>query len=456
MGEELDLRSNQRQGLAWLYLTDDKHREIGYGGAAGGGKSFLGCAWIIIMCLQYKGTRYLIGRKELTNLKRTTLKTFFEAAHTLGLVPDVHYKYNGQMSTISIFNGSEVILMDMSFKPSDPDYLRFGGLELTGAFVDESNECDLKALDILNSRLGRCKNEQYDIVPKLYETFNPSKNHVYSRFWLPFKNDNMPKDRVFIRALATDNPFLSQKYIEQLEKADEITRERLLHGNFDYDDDERALVSYKQILDCFTNTFIPEGEKRLSADLAMQGRDNFVVGALDGLRISFPLVMQKSTGRVIEEKIKDLAHTRGVRRSNVIADSDGMGQYLESYLQGIETFRANKTPIDRQYGNLSHECLFKLAELIRKGEIFLDVPESQRVVVGGREHRLRDVLVEELGQLKIDNASIDKDQKKRVISKDEMKKNIGRSPDFLDVLKMAMFYFVSNQEIKVLSGEGVF
>jgi phage terminase large subunit len=447
----LDLESNARQGLAWLYLIDGVTREIGYGGAAGGGKSFLGCSWIVINCLQYKGTRYLIGRKELTNLKKTTLKTFFEACNALGLVPDVHYKYNGQMSTINFFNGSEVVLMDMAFKPSDPDYLRFGGLELTGAFVDESNESDMKALDILSSRLGRCKNELYGLVPKLYETFNPSKNHVYSRFWLPFKNDNMPAGRIFIRALATDNPFLSRMYIEQLEKADEVTRERLLHGNFDYDDDERALVSFKQIMDCFSNTFVPEGDKRLSADLAMQGRDNFVVGLFNGLRISFPLIMPKATGKVIEEQLKGLAHTYSVRRSNTIADSDGMGQYLESYMQGIEQFRAGKTPYDRAFANLRHECAFKLAEFIRKGELFLDVPETQRVVAGGREYRLRDLLVEELGQLKIDNASLDKDQKKRVISKDIVKQNIGRSPDLLDVLIMGMFYYVANQEIGVLS-----
>jgi hypothetical protein len=41
---------------------------------------------------------------------------------------------------------------------------------------------------------------------------------------------------MFIPALATDNPHLDENYITQLQRADEITRQRLLFGNFDYDD----------------------------------------------------------------------------------------------------------------------------------------------------------------------------------------------------------------------------
>jgi hypothetical protein len=36
--------------------------------------------------------------------------------------------------------------------------------------------------------------------------------------------------------LATDNKRLPKSYIEQLSKANEVTKQRLLYGNFDYDD----------------------------------------------------------------------------------------------------------------------------------------------------------------------------------------------------------------------------
>ena len=452
---DFDLESNPKQGFAYLCLLDDIHTEIGYAGSAGAGKSYLGCGWIIINCLKFKGVRYLIGRRELTNLKKTTLQTFFKVAGDFGLVSDVHYKYNAQANIIEFFNGSQVFLMDMAYKPSDPDYLRFGGLELTGSFCDESNECDIKSIEILKTRIGRCMNDEYNLKPKLFETFNPSKNHVYSRYWVPYKNNNMPENRIFVPALATDNPFLSKEYIKQLENADEVTRQRLLLGNFDFDDDSRALVSYAQILDCFSNSFVKEGNNFISTDLAMQGRDNFVVSAWSGLRVRFPIIKNKAEGKEIEEDLKKCAEENHVPRSKVVADSDGLGSYLESYMRGIVQFHANQKPFKSEFGNLKHECAFKLAELIKKGLIYIDVKEDQMVLIAGRYQRLKDVLVEELSQLKIDNASIDKDQKKRIISKDEMKQNIGRSPDFLDCLIQRMFFEVSNSNLTVLSSEGI-
>ena len=67
-----------KQALAYLYLTDNKTTEVGFGGGAGGGKSYLGCFWILKQALDYPGTAWLIGRKELTNLKKTTLISFFK------------------------------------------------------------------------------------------------------------------------------------------------------------------------------------------------------------------------------------------------------------------------------------------------------------------------------------------------------------------------------------------
>ena len=77
----IDATFTKTQGQALEYLFDNNTTEVLYGGAAGGGKSFLGCAWIILLCLKYPKTRYLIGRSKLDSLKKTTFLTFLDVCN---------------------------------------------------------------------------------------------------------------------------------------------------------------------------------------------------------------------------------------------------------------------------------------------------------------------------------------------------------------------------------------
>ena len=74
-----------KQNKAVYYLKDSITEEIIYGGAAGGGKSALGCLWLIEQCQTYPGSRWLMGRAKLKTLKETTLNTFFELSSKLGI-----------------------------------------------------------------------------------------------------------------------------------------------------------------------------------------------------------------------------------------------------------------------------------------------------------------------------------------------------------------------------------
>ena len=86
MSKELKLTSTleikpeftQTQKQCLKYLFDNDTKEVLFGGAAGGGKSWIGVSYLIIMCLNYPKTRYLMGRSKLDSLKKTTLNTFFE------------------------------------------------------------------------------------------------------------------------------------------------------------------------------------------------------------------------------------------------------------------------------------------------------------------------------------------------------------------------------------------
>jgi hypothetical protein len=133
---EINIDLTKKQSQAWKHLMSQTINEVLYGGSAGAGKSWLGCLWISTLCLNYAGIRCLIGRTVLQQLKLTTLNTLFEVLQQMGLRSGEHYVYNGQSNVITFNNKSEIILKDLAYQPSDPNYDSLGGLELTAVFID--------------------------------------------------------------------------------------------------------------------------------------------------------------------------------------------------------------------------------------------------------------------------------------------------------------------------------
>jgi len=265
-----------------LLAIDNDCRQLLYGGGVGGGKSFLGCDWQIKRRLKYAGTRGLIGRSELKKLRLSTMATFFELCAMYGLQPDKHWTYNGQDHVIKFFNGSQIILMDLADLPSDPEFQRFGSIELTDAFVDEAGEVSQKCIDILSSRL------RYKLIndkPKLLMTCNPHKGWLYTEFFDAKRNGNIRIDRDFIQALPTDNPHVSPVYLESLQMLPEVDRKRLLEGDWDYDETKDRLYNYDDLLRCFrlSNNDKSNNDNFITADIARMGDDRTVIVLWNGL-----------------------------------------------------------------------------------------------------------------------------------------------------------------------------
>lgn len=433
---------HEKQSQALHALTDNETTEVGYGGAAGGAKSWTGCAWLMFMCLCYPETKYFIAREELKRLKDSTLITFFKVSKMYGLKLDVDYKYNGQDHCIIFKNGSRIDLLEVAFKPSDPLFERYGSSEYTCGWFEEVGEIHFLAYDTLKSRCGRQYNDKYGIKPTTFATFNPKKNFVYTYFYRRNKEGTLPKHIVFITALLYDNPFREKDYEQQLKNmTNKAQKERLLHGNFDYDDDPSIMCDYDAICDMFRNKHVVGGSRFISADLAMKGRDKFVAGHWDGL-IGFPdIVKAKSSGKEIETDLQGLMTKHGVARSKTIADSDGMGSYLESYLEGIKEFHGGAKPIRDEYMKLKDDCAYKLAELVNKREIYIVCDDPDII----------EAIKEEMGVLKEDDVDADT-KKKKIINKDKMKELLGRSPDFLDWLIMRMFFEISKTNLNWYAG----
>ena len=416
-----------KQSEAIIYLNDNNTSELLFGGGAGGGKSYLGCAWIIISCLKYKGIRCLIGRSKLDNLKKTTLNTFFEICKEWGLQAGKHYTFNASTNIITFFNDSEVMLKDLFHYPRDANYDSLGSLELTYAFVDECDQITDKAKAILTSRL-RYKLDSYGLIPKLLMTCNPAKNWVYHEFFKPDKEDKLPDYRKFIQSLATDNVNISKHYIEQLGKLDEISKQRLLYGNWEYDDSEDKLMNYDAILGAFDETGIKEGDKYITCDVARFGKDKTIIIYWNGLRAEKMKVMNTNTIVEASEVIREMQRDYVVPLTNIIVDDDGVGGGVRDILR-CKGFVNNSTPINKEnYTNLKTQCYYKLAEYINHSKLYFNVPNNQ----------IKEEIIQELEQVRRDK--IDKDSKLAIIPKDKIKSNIGRSPDFSDAIMMRMYY----------------
>jgi phage terminase large subunit len=427
------MKLNLKQTLAIDYLEDNVTTELEYGGAAGGGKSVLGCYWQIKRRLKYPETRGVIGRSSLKTLKETTLQSFFFVARMQGLINDTHFRYNQQSNTIHFYNGSSILLKDLFQYPSDPNFDELGSLEITDAFVDENSQITEKAWTTLKSRI-RYGLDENGLIPKILGSCNPSKNFVYQRFYKPYKTGTLPPERKFIQALVDDNPDISKHYRENLLSLDKASKERLLYGNWEYDDDPATLIEYDKILDCFTNNFVIGGDNYISADIARFGSDKTVINVWQGFRCQIFVYAKKSVQEVADI-IKGLQMQFKVPNNNTIADEDGVGGGVVDILKCkgfVNNSRPFMNPItlkDDNFSNLKSQCYFKLAEMINKGEIFVDCNDSV----------IRELLTQELEQVKQYN--MDKDGKKQIIPKDKVKEVLGRSPDYSDALMMRMYFY---------------
>jgi hypothetical protein len=369
-----------------------------------------------------------MGRSKLSTLKETTLKTFFEMVNEFGI--SNQFEYKKQDKCILWKNGSEIVLKDLFFYPSDPEFSDLGSLEITGAFIDECDQIIKKAWQVVKSRI-RYKLSEFKLIPKMLGTCNPSQRWVYTTFYTPYKNGEMPDMRRFIQALPTDNPHLPDSYLEALLELDNASKQRLYYGNWEWDDSKDKLCDYDAICDMFTNEHVPKGFRYISADLAMKGRDRFVAGFWEGFQCNIAIDMKVSTAKQIEMKLKELKISNSVGNSRIVADSDGLGAYLEAYIRNIKTFHGGASPKNKkEFFNLKAECGFKLAEKINKREIKINCSPEQE------EEIKRELSM----AFRSDDTNLD--NKKKLLPKVKMKELLGNSPDYLDMLLMRMFFEV--------------
>jgi phage terminase large subunit len=444
---DIDGRRNEKQFEALRILTDDVTEEFLYGGAAGGGKSWLGVTWLMFMCLLFPGTAWFIGREELKRLRGSTLLTFFKAAARYGLKAGPDFRYDAQDHIIYFPNGSRIDLLDLQYKPSDPLYERFGSTEYTGGMIEEGGEVNFGAYDVLRTRIGRQLNEKYGLIGKLFITANPKKNWLYTTFYLPAKKGILVATQRYLSALVQDNPHIDKGYISRLEKIrDKATKERLLKGNWDYDDDPTAMCMYDRIIAIFANNHVRKtGRRYLIADIARFGSDKARICVFDGWVLIDHKSFDISRTTEIQACILAMRVKHAIPNDDCIADEDGVGGGVvdnceingfvnnaspipleESYENGT---KKQKSEYEENYQNIQTQCIYGLAKVINANGFYIEAEMSEQD---------REDICTELSWMK--TYKVDDERKLRALPKEVIKENISRSPDWRDVFLMRYWF----------------
>lgn len=435
---------HEKQEQALKILTDSVTREFLYGGAAGGAKSWTGAAWLLFMSLVYPGSKWFIAREELKRIRSSTFITFKKVCKEYA-IPDNLWRYDGNDNVVKFKNGSQIDMLDVRFLPSDPLYERFGSMEFTGGWIEEGGETNFGAFDVLNTRIGRHLNKEFGLCPKMFVTCNPKKNWMYSHFYKPFKENILTPIQRFLQAFVQDNPFIDKLYIEQLENTkDKAKKERLLKGNWEYDDNPYKLCIYDKILDLFRNDhLVNEKKKYITADVARFGSDLAVIGVWEDWELIEVHEFEISKTTEIQACIKALQQKHGIPKDQCIADADGVGGGVVDNLD-IIGFHNNARPYEEdlggekdtpKYKNAQTQLLVYLAEkIINKNKMYISAELSTK-----QEERIKEELDTIEQDPEYDTVTL--------VTKAVIKENTGNSPDYRDMI-LLRGYFDFNAPIR--------
>lgn len=395
------------------------------------------------MCLKYPGIKLFLGRNELKRIKISTFITFKKVALYHG-IPQSLWKLNSQDNYIELFNGSRIDLLDVKYQPSDPLYERFGSSEYTAGWLEEVGEIHAKAFDVLKSRIGRHMNKEEGIMSKMLLTCNPKKNWVYIQFYKKWKEGTLAANKCFIQSLHNDNPHLSEDYKNDLNEIDdEVMKQRLKDGVWEYDEDASLIMKFEDIVKIFERDWkdVDHDELYVTVDPARFGKDKAMFFLWQGLFIKHIWWYPISKTTHIEAKIHRVHKKMHIPYSHIAVDEGGLGGGIVDHCPGVIGFVDGASPVEEfleemqetrmyNYGNLRAQTFFKLAEYIRDGKIgcYDGIPSDAK-----KE------FTEELEVIRRKDAE-NNEKKVYIVPKEDLKETLGRSPDFADAAKMRMIF----------------
>lgn len=223
----ISLRAKLQPRQKAAYRTLGQHPVVLYGGAKGGGKSYLTRAWLLSRRAQYPGTHGLLIRKTYPELFHNHIQKLFQEW------PELAGYFNKGEKILYLPNGSTLTFGHLQYPEN---VYQYQGLEYEDIAVDEITQHDELTYQILRTTN---RTTHPTIRPRMLLTGNPGG---VGHFWVKrlfldrdFLQNENPPDYAFVPAKVYDNAFLAtnDQYLSVLRSLPEEQRKAYLEGDWD-------------------------------------------------------------------------------------------------------------------------------------------------------------------------------------------------------------------------------
>jgi len=226
------------------------------------------------------------------------------------------------------------------------------------------------------------------------------------------------------------------EYLSNLHSLPDEEKDKMLGGCWKARAGADIMFDYTALYDMFSNSHITGTERYLTADIAMEGSDLFILRVWEGWKVVCTSVIEKSNGKEIIDAFWDLKTSWEIRESNICFDADGIGGFVKGFFPNAISFHNGGSPIsiegDKQdYENLRTQCDYYFAKKVNNREIY----------IVDTEHKVQ-TIKECYAVRKIPNDGM----RIKMSPKAEIKKRLnGKSPDYFDSLMMRSIFDLNPQ-----------
>ena len=442
---EVQLKTDltERQSQAWDALDNPGVRRVMFGGAKGGGKSYLLCIWLFTMVWAIMVKAMLepsknpphvawFGRKQATDFTGTTLQTWRE------VIPEEYYILRGatERDPKHILIAGRIAI-DYVGLDKQENINKFNSAEYIIIAIDQAEEVtkdDVSTIIGSLRKVLRLGGKPLSIPFKELYTANPRQ------CWLKDDFIISPKANArFIPALPTDNPYLPSDYIETLNDAFGHRPELLRAYK---DGDWSAIEGAEQVIKrawideaAMRTCYSPRIKRYLVCDTARFGDDECVIHLREDMEIIDKAIMPYCRSTQISNRLASMSRANNDCPIVVEALGADLGaavvdELMELGIKSVISFNpaaastyknAQGEPI---YYNLRAEAWSKTAKVLSSG--ILDAESNTLVVCKNMYQQLQTELC--VPNYKFKNTRILVEKKEEIKSP----KRLGKSPDHAD------------------------